>query len=45
MVGTTIFELDLAFFDPSFLNFEFGEDRLCANECQPRDRNGGNRHS
>jgi len=45
MVGTAIFDLNLALLDPRFLNLELGQDRLGAGQRQPRRRNGGNRHS
>jgi hypothetical protein len=45
MIGAAIFELDLALLDPGFLDFELSQDRLGAGQCQPRRRNGGNRHS
>ena len=35
MIGAAIFELDLALLDPGFLDFELGEDRLGAGQCQP----------
>ena len=42
MRGAAIFELDLAFLDPRFLNLELSQDRLGAGQCQSR-ANGGRR--
>jgi hypothetical protein len=45
MIGAAIFELDLALLDPGLLDFELGQDRLGAGQCQPRRRKGENRRS
>jgi len=45
VIGAAIFDLDFALLDVRFLDFELSQDRLGAGQCQPRRRNGGNRHS